>query len=116
MKTEFLVNGIFLAAATLACAATNDLSTPLQRGLFEEEANHDLAAAIQAYQSVITQFDKDRKLAATAVFRLAECYRKQGATNEATTQYERVVRDFADQTALVTLSHQSLTQLGISSG
>jgi hypothetical protein len=47
----------------------------LQKGLFEEEANHDLAAAMQAYQSVIERMDKDRKLAATAIFRLGECYR-----------------------------------------
>ena len=66
-----------LLAALVLClpaiAATNDLTTTLQRGLFEEEANQNLAAAIQAYQSVISQFDQNRKLAATAVFRLGEC-------------------------------------------
>ena len=45
-------------------AATNDLTTAIQRGLFEEEANQNLGAAIQAYQTVANQFDKDRKLAA----------------------------------------------------
>ncbi|MEO6183037.1 MAG: ankyrin repeat domain-containing protein, partial [Verrucomicrobiota bacterium] len=57
-----------------------------------------------AYQSVATQFDKDRKLAATAIFRLGEVYRKQGKTNEATAQYERIVREFSDQPELVKLS------------
>ena len=42
----------------------DDLSARLQKGLFEEEANRNLDAAIQAYQSVVTQFDKDRQLAA----------------------------------------------------
>src|ERR1035437_4782871 len=64
-------------------AASNDLTTALQRGLFEEEANQNLGAAIQAYQTVAGQFDKDRKLAATAIFRLGECYRQQGNTNDA---------------------------------
>ena len=54
-------------AAQFSFAATNDLSTMLQKGLFEEEANHNLSAAIQAYQSVVSQLDEDRKLAATAV-------------------------------------------------
>src|ERR1035437_8763627 len=93
-------------------AATNDLTTALQRGLFEEEANQNLGAAIQAYQTVAGQFDKDRKLAATAIFRLGECYRKQGNTNDAATQYERILREFSDQPTLVTLSRQSLAGMG----
>src|SRR5262249_52376113 len=57
-------------------------------------------------------FDKDRQLAATAIFRLGECYRKLGKTNEAVVQYERIVREFGDQQTLVTLSEQNLTGLG----
>jgi cytohesin len=112
MKTYLLINGILLSAVTFVTAATNDLTTAIQRGLFEEEANQNLGAAIQAYQSVANQFDKDRKLAATAIFRLGECYRKQGNTNDAATQYERVLREFSDQPTLATLSRQSLATLG----
>lgn len=112
MKKNILIGGLFLAAAAFTFAATNDLTTTLQRGLFEEEANQNLTAAIAAYQSVAAQFDKDRKLAATAVFRLGECYRKQGDTNHAAAQYERVLRDFSDQAQLATLSRQNLAGLG----
>ena len=83
-------------------AVTNDLTSALQKGLFEEEANHNLEAAAQAYQAVSARFDQDRKLAATAIFRLGEGYRKQGKTNEATAQYERIVREFSDQPTLAT--------------
>ncbi|MFN7138109.1 MAG: ankyrin repeat domain-containing protein [Limisphaerales bacterium] len=89
-------------------AATNDLSLLLQKGLFEEEANHNLEAAQKAYESVVTEFDKDRKLAATAVFRLGEVYRKQGKTNEANAQYGRVVREFSDQKVLAEMSAKHL--------
>ena len=51
---------MLLIATMPVRAATNDLASALQKGLFEEEANHNLDA----------QFDKDRKLAATAIFRL----------------------------------------------
>jgi len=95
-----------------ARAATNDLTSTLQRGLFEEQANLNLGAAIQAYQAVASQFDKDRKLAATAIFRLGECYRKQGNTNAAAGQYERILREFFDQPTLVTLSRQTLVTMG----
>ncbi len=112
MKTSIVISGLVLGAVAFARAATNDLTTALQRGLFEEEANQNLGAAIQAYQTVANQFDKDRKLAATAIFRLGECYRKQGNTNEAAAQYERILRDFSDQPTLVTLSRQNLSALG----
>src|ERR1017187_5786144 len=94
-------------------AATNDLTALLQQGLFEEQANGNLDAAIVDYQSLAAQFDKDRQLAATAVFRLGECYRMQGKTNEATAQYQRILHDFSDQTTLATLSRQNLTGMGV---
>ena len=112
MKTNLLISGILLGAVTFISAATNDLTSAIQRGLFEEEANQNLGAAIQAYQSVASQFDKDRKLAATAIFRLGECYRKQGNTNDAAVQYQRILRDFSDQPTLVTLSRQNLAGMG----
>src|SRR5436305_711019 len=86
--------------------AAETLSETLQKGLFEEEANHNLDAAIKAYQSVLQQTDEQRKLAATAVFRLGECYRKLGKTNEASAQYERILQEFRDQTTLADLSRQ----------
>lgn len=106
-----------LAAVALSPGATmfgaeDDLTAAMQKGLFEEEANHNLPAAIDAYQAVVGRFDQDRKLAATAVFRLGECYRKQGKTNEATAQYERVLREFSDQGQLTGLSRQYLATLG----
>src|SRR5207248_439035 len=115
MKTKSIVLFVVLliASARLASAADN-LNETLQKGLLEEEANHNLDAAIQAYQSVVNQFDDQRKITATAVFRLGECYRKQGKTNEAVAQYTRVGRDFADQEALVKLSAQNLSALGTS--
>jgi Tetratricopeptide repeat len=100
-----------LAFATLVRGATNDLTTILQKGLFEEEANRNLDAAIASYQALVSQFDKDREVAAMAVFRLGECYRRLGRTDDAIGQYERIVRDFADQATLLTLSRQNLAQL-----
>src|SRR5438094_10664998 len=107
MKSIALFLMLLIATARVACAADN-VNAALQKGLLEEEANHNLDAAIQAYQSVVNQYDDQRKIAATAVFRLGECYRKQGKTNEARVQYERVLADFADQTTLATLSRQNL--------
>jgi len=115
MKVAILLAGLMLTTANPAAAATNDLTAALQKGLFEEEANHNLTAAIQAYQGIAARFDQDRRLAATALFRLGECYRKQGATNDAAAQYRRILREFADQSPLATLSRQNLAGLGVPS-
>ena len=113
MKTKLGIL-ILLLAATLARAQTNNLTALLQQGLFEEQANRNLDAAIADYQALARQFDKDRQLVATAVFRLGECYRMQGKTNEAALEYQRILHDFSDQTTLATLSQQDLTGMGMS--
>jgi ankyrin repeat protein len=113
MKTKLCL-GIFLLAAAVLRAQTNDLTALLQQGLFEEQASRNLDAAIADYSSLAAQFDKDRQLAATAVFRLGECYRAQGRTNEAAAQYQRILRDFSDQQTLATLSRQDLAGMGVS--
>ena len=94
-------------------AATNDLTALLQQALFEEQANRNLDAAIEDYAALAKQFDKDRQLAATAVFRLGECYRAQGKTKEAAAQYQRILRDYSDQQTLATLSRQNLAGMGM---
>lgn len=110
MKTKIaLLLAVFIPFAARSADAP---SAALQMGLFEEEASQNLAAAIAAYQSVLTAHAEERKLAATALFRLGECHRKLGQTNDAIAQYQRLIRDFADQTTLATLSQQNLTGLG----
>jgi ankyrin repeat protein len=110
MKKHYL--SFLLFTGRLALGATNDPTLALQKGLFEEEANHNLTAAIEEYQAVITRFDQDRKIAGTAIFRLGECYRKQRNTNEANAQFQRIVREFPDQTELVALSRTYLLASG----
>jgi len=104
--SAFVISLLLFATATHA--QTNDLTALLQQGLLEEQANRDYAAAIADYQSLAARFDQDRQIAATAIFRLGECYRAQGRTNEAAAQYQRILHDFADQPTLATLSRQDL--------
>ncbi len=89
-------------------ASTDPLTEVLRKGLYEEEANRDLAAATQAYLSVIAHYDHNRETAGTALFRLGECYRKQGMTNEATSCYQRILSDFNDLTALSRPAREAL--------
>src|SRR5436190_1130524 len=97
---------LIVLAMVVTASAADTVTEKLQRGLFEEEANHNLPAAIKEYQAIIAQSDEQRKVVATALFRLAECYRKLGQTNGAATQYQRLLRDYSDQEQLVQMAEK----------
>ena len=98
MKRIFIIVAGALVLAVTPLRSADALTEALQKGLFEEEANQNLDAAIKAYQDVLSRADEQRRVAATALFRLAECYRKQGKTNEASAEYRRLVRDYETKT------------------
>ena len=94
------------------CPAADALTELFQKGLVEEEANRNLDAAIKVYEEVVKQIDTQRKLAATAIFRLGETYRKLGRTNDAVLQYRRIVAEFPEEETLGRLSRQNLAGIG----
>ncbi|HVY71503.1 MAG TPA: ankyrin repeat domain-containing protein [Verrucomicrobiae bacterium] len=109
MKNKVLMALVWAGLLTAAAGrAADSLTEFLQKGLVEEEVNHDLEAAARYYKTVVTLQDAQRTTAATAVFRLGEVLRKQGKTNEANIQYQRVLNEFPDQAQLAKLSRQYL--------
>ncbi|MEW6305166.1 MAG: ankyrin repeat domain-containing protein [Verrucomicrobiota bacterium] len=107
-----IVYALLCLLSAAAANAADTLEASFKQGLFEEEGNRNFKAAIAAYQAALAQFDKDRQIAATTVFRLAECHRKLGQTNEAAAHYQRILREFSDQTQLVELSRKQVPAIG----
>ena len=101
MYTKFAL----LAAAVLLVLQT---ATPVaqsgydlfQKALAAERANGNLQQAIELYQRVAREFAGDRALAARALVRMADCYSKLGNA-QARAIYERVAREYPEQTAAV---------------
>jgi ankyrin repeat protein len=114
MKTRLRLGLLcFLCLPCFAPAFGADpLLESLQEGLLQEEVHRNLPAALQAYESAVAHADAQRQAAATALFRLAETFRKLGRTNEATLRYQRLLQDFADQTNIAVLARQNLNQHG----
>ena len=108
MKTT-LALAILMLSASLA-GAQDKMAEQLRKGIVEEEANQNLDKAIQTYQSILAQFDQGRPTAATALFHLAECYRKQGKKDEAIAAYKRVLQEFPDQNKLAAASRDHLSK------
>ncbi len=106
MRT-LLTMAMIVGAAALAGAQARP-AEQLKKAIVQEETGQSPEKAIQAYQAIVAQYDEDRKVAATALYRLAESYRKAGMRTEAQAAYQRVVREFSDQTAFADPSRRQL--------
>lgn len=106
MKTKLALLVMMLAASF--SGAQDRLADQLRKAIVEEESNQNFDKAIQAYQSILAQFDEERRTVATALFHLAECYRKLGKKDLASAAYQRVVREFPDQAKLADASRSYL--------
>lgn len=101
---------LLLPLARAAETAAEDL---LRQGLFEEEANRDLAKAAERYRAVIAGHDRQRAFAATATFRLGEIARKQDDKAAAAAAFRTVVERFPEQAELARMSRENLAALGM---
>src|SRR5690348_5649155 len=89
-----------LILATAFCAAQNGGNDLFQQGLRKERSDGDYKAAIEIYRRVLKQYASDHKLAAKALLQIAHCQERAGS-KEARQSYERLVREFGDQTQAV---------------
>jgi len=93
---------LLLTVAVFACAAGGKASsTLLQEGLYAEEVDGDLDAAIKLYQQIIDQHAAQRSHAAQAMYRLGMCHLKKQDEARAREVFARVVADYGDQTRVV---------------
>jgi len=93
--------------ATVALLAADNGYNLFQRGLAKERADADPRAAIRIYQQVLQDKSTDRKLAAQALLRMAECHQKLG-DSEARKIYERLLHEYADQKDQVAVARARL--------
>ena len=82
----------------------------LQAAIRTQNVKGDLKAAIKQYEAIVSKYSKDRAVAAQALLHMAECYDKLGDA-ESRKIYERVVRDFSNQTEAVIEARRRLASL-----
>ena len=103
-----LVLTILTATPTPALAQTG--SDLFQQALVKEQAEGDLRGAITLYERIVRDFSGNRTLSANALVQMGQCYERLGS-QEAERAYQRVVRDYPDQTEIVTLARARLAAL-----
>jgi Tol biopolymer transport system component len=111
MKKLTLSCAIVLAlAATVVSVRAQSGYDLFQKALAAERADGNLKQAIELYERVVEQSASDRTLVARALVRIAACYEKLGQ-RDAARVYERIVRDFSDQSESVTVARARLNAM-----
>ena len=96
-----------LLALLLLCLplrAEDEIEKAFRDALYAEEVKGDTEAALKAYQDVAAKFEQQRDMAATALFRQAECLRKLGRKEEAAALYNKVLTQYGDKERSAKLS------------
>jgi Tol biopolymer transport system component len=107
VSTAIAIGLLMLGVAAVVAQNGNDV---FQQGLVKERTDGDITAALALYQTIVDRQGTDRALAARALVQMGQCYEKLGR-NEAQKTYERVVREFLDQTESVTVARARLAAL-----
>ena len=81
--------------------AAESVQDAFRRGLLAEEGVADLKVAVDAYSEAVRLTVDQRAIQATVLFRLAECQRKLGKTNDATATIRRLANEYSEQRDLL---------------
>ncbi len=80
----------------------------LEKGIYTEETVGDLEAAIKIYDQIVSNAEADRPSIAQALYRLGMCYVKSGREEKAKEAFEKLIKEFPDQTDLVAKARANL--------
>jgi Tol biopolymer transport system component len=110
-----LLFAMMMGAAMLLGGPQSDRpDTQLQSAINKEVVEGDLKGAIELYRKIAAQPGAGRDTVATALLRMGQCYEKLGEAQveEARATYERVVREFGDQSGIVAQARARLSAMG----
>lgn len=89
---------VFLSTTNIQAQQSQQAEQLLQAAINKQVVEGDLAAAIEIYENILNRFPSNKPVAAKALVQLGRCYEKLG-DEKAREAYERVLRDYGDQSA-----------------
>jgi tetratricopeptide (TPR) repeat protein len=103
---------LFLAVVLIASAAlAKSASVLLQEGLYAEEVDGDLDAAINIYAQVIKDGSAQRSHIAQALYHQGMCYMKKQQEQQAKLVFEKLLAEYSDQTNIISKAKPLLQEL-----
>ena len=101
---------VLLTLAGTSPASAQSGTDLFQQALRKEQVDGDLKSAIALYQRILKEHATDRALSAKTLVQLGQAYEKMGNA-DARNSYQRVIRDYADQSEQVALARARLGAL-----
>jgi len=99
--TSTLIMAVLLAAVLAPAVHAKTPAELLREGLYAEEVEGNLDAAIGIYQQIILDSTAPRNLAAQALYRQGMCFMKKKNEADARVVFQKLVTNYSDQTELV---------------
>ncbi len=114
MEKWKLITIVFLLAVGALCTVgfAKSAGTLLQEGLYAEEVDGDIDAAIKIYEQLIAESTAQRSHIAQGMYRLGMCYLKKQNESKAKEVFGKLVADYSDQTKVVNMVKPLLEELG----
>ncbi len=111
--THWIAAAVLIGSVlALAARAADSPSVLLQKGIYAEETEGNVDAAIKIYEQIGAEAATNRAVAAQALYRLAMCYQKKGSNPQAIALLKELLRQFPTETALGEQAQARLTELG----
>ena len=107
IKIILFLTVVLITSAALAKSA----SVLLQEGLYAEEVDGDLDAAIKIYAQVIKDGSGQRSHIAQAMYRQGMCYLKKQQEQQAKLVFDELLADYSDQTKIISKVKPLLQEL-----
>src|SRR5215467_7395118 len=101
---------VMVVLGTPSIARPQSGADRFQQALKKERVDGDLIGAIALYQQILKEQAADRSLSAKVLLQLGSAYEKQGNA-DAKAAYQRIVRDYADQTEVASAARARLATL-----
>jgi tetratricopeptide (TPR) repeat protein len=98
----------FMVLYAMAATLPQDAARQLESAVYREIVHGDLKSAAAQYRAILGQSSVPRSVAARALYQLGQCLEKLGRLSEARETYNRVLREFGDQSTIIALARVRL--------
>ena len=95
--SQFVLAAVIIGSVLTTATAAESFSVLLQKGIFAEETEGNLDAAIKIYQQIAAEAATNRSVAAQAQYRLGICYQKKGSKDQAIAALKALITSFPNE-------------------
>jgi Tol biopolymer transport system component len=109
---QLMLTAVIIGSVLTTATAAESFSVLLQKGIFAEETEGNLDAAIKIYQQITAEAATNFSVVAQAQYRLGVCYQKKGNKEQAISTLNDLLKQFPAEAALGQKARELLAGLG----